>query len=194
MTAISLRAAPPRSVLRFGLSILASLLLHVAVFWPLNALLKPPVPVPAMMLEAILLEPPVAAEVPEPESTEPEPPPVEQSATQPVPPPASQPAAVPPAPTITPKPPEPQVKAANAAMDEKIKQKYYPREAIARGLEGDVVVLLILKPSGEVTGAMVATSSGHPILDEAALTAAWQITSLPAGLRQFLLPVQFRLD
>ncbi len=64
MTAISLRAAPPGSVLRFGLSILASLLLHIALFWPLGAFLKPPVPVPVMMLEAILLEPPVAAEVP----------------------------------------------------------------------------------------------------------------------------------
>lgn len=190
MTAISLRAAPPSSVLRFGLSILASLLLHVVVFWPLSIFLKAPEPVPAMMLEAIFLEPPVAAEVPEPESTEPEPPPVEQPANQPAPPPV----AIPPAPTFSPKPPELSGKAMNSAMAEKIKQEYYPREAIARGLEGDVVVLLILKPSGEVTGAMVATSSGHPILDEAALTAAWRITSLPAGLRQFLLPVQFRLD
>jgi periplasmic protein TonB len=192
MTAISLRAAPPRSVLRFNLSILASLLLHVAVFWPLNALIKPPVPAPVMMLEAVLLEPPVLKEAPapEPERTEPEQPPVEQPATQP----ASQPVAVPPAPTFVPKPPEPQAKAANAAMAEKIKQEYYPREAIARGIQGDVVVLVILKPSGEVTGAMVATSSGHAILDEAAMAAALRITGLPAGQRQLLLPVQFRLD
>jgi protein TonB len=196
MTAISLRAAPPRSVLRFGLSILASLLLHVAVFWPLNAFLKRPVPAPVMMLEAVLLEPPVAAEVPElepePASSVAEPPPLE--APRPVEPPAPPPVAVPPAPTFTPKSPELPSKAMNSAMAEKIKQEYYPREAIARGLEGDVVVLLILKPSGEVTGAMVATSSGHAILDEAAMAAAWRITSLPAGLRQFLLPVQFRLD
>ncbi len=30
-------------------------------------------------------------------------------------------------------------------MAEKIKQEYYPREAIARGIEGDVVVLLTLE-------------------------------------------------
>jgi len=194
MTAISLRAVPP--VLRLGLSILASLLLHVAVSWPLNALLKPPVPVPVVMLEAILLEPPVAAEVPEPEEepeiSEPEPHPLE--APKAVDPPVPPPLAVPPAPTIQPKPPEPQAKLVNPATAEKIKQEYYPREAIARGLEGDVVVLLILKPSGAVTGAMVATSSGHAILDEAALAAAMRITRLPAGLSQLLLPVQFRLD
>ena len=79
-------------------------------------------------------------------------------------------------------------------MAEKIKRKYYPREAIARGLEGDVVVLLILKPSGEVTGAMVATSSGHAILDDAALTAAWRSAACRPGSARFLLPVQFRLD
>lgn len=192
MTAISLRAAPPGW--RLGLSILASLLLHVAVSWPLNAILKPPVPAPVVMLEAILLEPPVAAAVPEPEPeiTEPEPPPVD--APNPVEPPAPPPVAVPPAPTFEPKPPEPQGKLVNPAKAEKIKQEYYPREAIARGLEGDVVVLLVLKPSGAVTGAMVATSSGHAILDEAALTAAMRITNLPAGLSQLLLPVQFRLD
>ena len=192
MTAISLRAAPPRSVLRFGLSILASLLLHVAVFWPLGAFLKTPVPVPVMLLEAVLLEPLTASEVPEPEpeSTEPEPPPVEQPATQPVPPPV----AVPPAPTFAPKPPELPGKAMNSAMAEQIKQEYYPREAIARGLQGDVVVLLTISSSGTVIAASVATSSGHAILDDAAMAAVWRISSLPAGQRQILLPVQFRLD
>jgi protein TonB len=143
-----------------------------------------------MMLEAVLLEPPATSAVPEPESTEPEPPPVEQPATQPVPPPV----AVPPAPTFAPKPPELPGKAMNSAMAEQIKQEYYPREAIARGLQGDVVVLLTISSSGTVIAASVATSSGHAILDDAAMAAVWRISSLPAGQRQILLPVQFRLD
>lgn len=196
MTAISLRAAPPRSVLRFGLSILASLLLHVAVFWPLSASLKNRAPVSVTMLEAVLLEPPVAAEVPEPEpepvSSATEPPP--QEAPRPVEPPAPPPVAVPPAPTFTPKSPELPGKAMSSAMAEKIRQEYYPREAIARGLEGDVVVLLTLSSSGTVIVASVATSSGHAILDDAAMAAVWRISSLPTGQRQLLLPVQFRLD
>jgi len=193
MTAISLRAAPP--VLRFGLSILASLLLHVAVFWPLGAFLQHLAPVPMPPLEVLLL----AAETPAPE---PAPAPIEAEpalAEDAKPPdqPLTPPVAVPPAPTLTPKPPKPpeqRDKPLPTAKLEQAKQEFYPREAIARGLEGDVVVLLTLTSSGGVADASVATSSGHAILDAAALNAVRHSGELPAGQRQLLLAVQFRLD
>ena len=47
---------------------------------------------------------------------------------------------------------------------------FYPQEAIARGLEGEVLVLIIIDESGRVTAARVEEGSGHTILDDAALT------------------------
>lgn len=70
----------------------------------------------------------------------------------------------------------------------------YPPEAIARGLEGEVILLLILDASGRVTSAEVARSSGHALLDQAALTAAQKIGALPGNPKQTLLPLRFRLD
>jgi len=72
--------------------------------------------------------------------------------------------------------------------------QFYPAEAIARGLEGEVHVLLIIDESGQVVAARVEQGSGHPILDEAALRAARTLKSLPADApRQTVLPVRFRL-
>jgi protein TonB len=71
---------------------------------------------------------------------------------------------------------------------------FYPPEAIARGLEGEVVVLIVIDPSGQVTGARVEESSGQRLLDEAALRAVRSLRSLPADApREALLPVRFRL-
>jgi protein TonB len=75
-----------------------------------------------------------------------------------------------------------------------VKEDFYPREAIERGIEGDVIVLLTLTASGGVADATVATSSGHAMLDAAALTAVRRIAGLPSAQRQVLLPVQFRLN
>lgn len=71
---------------------------------------------------------------------------------------------------------------------------YYPREAIARGLEGEAVVLLVLGEDGSATAARIEQSSGHAILDDAALRAALALRTLPADApRETLLPVRFRL-
>lgn len=93
-----------------------------------------------------------------------------------------------------PKPRELRGRALNTALAELAKQDFYPRAAIERGLEGDVIVLLTLNLAGGVAEASVATSSGHAILDAAALAAVRRIGGLPAERRQVLLPVQFRLD
>jgi len=74
------------------------------------------------------------------------------------------------------------------------REEFYPREAIARGLEGRVVLLLTFDAAGRLAILEIASSSGHPILDNAALTAAQRIGSLPGVRRQVLLPVEFRLE
>lgn len=166
---------------RLALALAASCALHVLLLVPAGWLARrapPPEP-----LLATLIEPeraPALATQPEPEL---EPPP--------------QPAAVPPASTFR-KPPERPRELKGRALDTALaalaREEFYPREAIARGLEGRVVLLLTLADSGAVTAVEVASSSGHRLLDEAALKAAGRIAALPGGRRQVLLPVEFRLE
>jgi protein TonB len=71
---------------------------------------------------------------------------------------------------------------------------FYPPEAVARGLEGEVRLLLTLDGNGMIRDAQVAAGSGHRILDEAAVKAAFAMGRLPdAGARELILPVVFRL-
>ena len=71
---------------------------------------------------------------------------------------------------------------------------FYPAEAIAQGLEGETLVLLILDESGKVSAARIEQGSGYRILDDAALQAVRSLHSLPANTpRETLLPVRFRL-
>jgi protein TonB len=74
------------------------------------------------------------------------------------------------------------------------KHLFYPPEAIEQGLEGDVVLLLALDENGRILTAEIATSSGHALLDQAALDAARHIGALPGNPQQTLLPVSFRLQ
>lgn len=70
----------------------------------------------------------------------------------------------------------------------------YPAEAIAQKLEGTAVVLFVLDESGKVVAARLETSSGHKILDEAAVRAIYTLHSLPADApREGYCPVRFRL-
>ena len=168
-------------------SVLASLLLHVAVLWPAGRAAPRPLPKPPP-LEAHLLAPALATH---PEESEPAP-----AEVAPPPPPTPPSRAVPSAPTL-PKPAPPRElkgRALGAAMAALTKQDFYPREAIERGLEGDVIALLTLAPDGALEDVGIATSSGHAVLDAAALAAVRRIGRLPAAQRQVLLPVRFRLD
>jgi protein TonB len=165
--------------MRFSLALAASLALHLAVLLPVEWWL-PRVPVPSLPPLAVMLPPPETAR---------------EIATQPerLQPPAN---AVPPAPSSTPpeKPRELKGRVLDTALAALAREEFYPREAIARGLEGRVVLLLTLDATGRVTALEVASSSGHLILDGAALKAAMRIGSLPGGRRQALLPVEFRLE
>ena len=79
---------------------------------------------------------------------------------------------------------------AQAALSEHL---FYPPEAVARGLEGEVILLLTLTESGQLAAAAIARGSGHALLDQAALDAARHIGALPGNPRQTLFPVTFRL-
>lgn len=74
------------------------------------------------------------------------------------------------------------------------KHLFYPPQAVAMGLEGEVILLLSLAENGQLVSAAVARSSGHAILDQAALDAARNIGALPGNPRQTLFPVSFRLQ
>ena len=167
---------------RLPLAFAASLLLHAAVLGG-GALLKQPraKPTPAQtMLEATLRP----AEVAEPlikDTLAEEPPSV-----LPAPPPKPAKLA-----DQSPAPSGKQIVAATRKLAEHV---YYPPEAVARGVEGEVRLLLTLAEDGSVLDVAVASGSGHAILDQAAIRAAYAMGRLPGtGQRELLLPVLFRL-
>ena len=49
-----------------------------------------------------------------------------------------------------------------------IGNQQYPQEARAKGIKGDVMLMVIIEPNGQVKSIKVLQSSGAPILDEAA--------------------------
>ena len=176
-----------RNEYRLLLALAASLLLHIL---PLIAQLIPASPPPpkAPPIEATLRSPPPAPLPPPPPLTLPEPP--KPSTIPPKPPP--------PKPEQREKPPV-AAKTWTQAIRQHLKKlddsgQFYPEEAIARGLEGEVLVLIIIDESGRVTAARIEQGSGHRILDDAALRAVRSLRSLPADApREALLPVRFRL-
>lgn len=105
-----------------------------------------------------------------------------------------------PAPPTPPKPervaPKPIVKREVKAAQRKLSQHlFYPPEAIARGLEGEVRLIVKLSADGAVDDVGIAASSGYPILDNAAVKAAYAMGSLTgATSRELILPVIFRLQ
>lgn len=85
-----------------------------------------------------------------------------------------------------------QVEAAQRKVSQHL---YYPPEAVARGIEGEVRLLLIVAEDGSITDVSVVASSGHAILDRAAVKAAYAMGSVTWGhSREMILPVIFRLE
>ncbi|MFN3883882.1 MAG: energy transducer TonB [Rhodocyclaceae bacterium] len=185
---------------RFVLAFVASLALHALV------LLLPEVwwfhgeQAPAPVVLAVRLPPLARTDVlatavdepPLPLRAEPATLAADTSASTAVPPPPRAPSAPGLAARESPRPL--QGRALQSALAALTREEFYPREAIARGLEGRVVLLLTLDEAGRVARIEVASSSGHALLDEAACKAATRIGRLPADRRQVLLPVEFRLE
>ena len=176
-----------RDEYRLLLALAASLLLHLLPF--VGHLISPSPPPPASRPLAVTLrEPPPNPLPPPPPLILPEPP---KPAATPAKPP-------PPKPEKREKPPV-AAKTWTQAVRQHLQKlddrgQFYPQEAIARGLEGEVLVLIIIGEEGQVTAARVEQGSGHRVLDDAALRAVRSLRSLPADApREALLPVRFRL-
>ena len=71
--------------------------------------------------------------------------------------------------------------------------RFYPPEAIEQGLEGETIVMLRIGDNGRLANAQIARSSGHVILDEAALRAIRSTLRFSPGFREILFPVTFAL-
>ncbi len=147
-------------------------------------------------------------------SLPPAPPPIEASLQPPAPSPARNNApllkntliddpalvkAVPPAPPAARALP-PNARAAARRQIEAAQRKlsqhlYYPPAAVARGLEGEVRLLLTITDDGSISDVVIAASSGHALLDQAAVKAAYAMGRIGwANSREFILPVIFRLE
>lgn len=175
---------PSRLVIAFALS----LALHGALLLP-DLLKRLAVAPPPPALQATLRLPPKPEPPPEPllkntldEETEEKPP---------SPPPKALPPPQKTAPTQ-----KPAAKREVQAAQRKLSQHlFYPPEAVARGIEGEVRLILKLSASGAVEEVDVAASSGHKILDNAAIKAAYAMGQLTgATSRELILPVVFRLQ
>jgi protein TonB len=70
---------------------------------------------------------------------------------------------------------------------------FYPPEAVARGIEGETILILKYTADGKLIDARIAKSSGHAILDQAALRAVRATPRVGDGPREILFPVTFAL-
>jgi TonB family protein len=113
--------------------------------------------------------------------------PTQSLASQPTPPQQAAQAPPRPAPPPQPLPPPKPVSTAPAYTP----APNYPKEDLAAGHEGIVMVQLVMNADGSVHAASVAQSSNYPTLDAAALEAArtWRIPA--AGGRTIKVPLTF---
>ncbi len=79
--------------------------------------------------------------------------------------------------------------------------KRYPRRALRRGKEGDVIVAFTVLSDGTITGISIATSSSNHSLDQAAsgaLAKLGRFQPIPGQLDRerwdFRIPIRFRLN
>lgn len=71
---------------------------------------------------------------------------------------------------------------------------FYPPQAVAQGLQGEVRLLLRLDRDGRLLEVRIASSSGYPLLDDAAVAAARAAGVFSGGAPEMILPVVFRLS
>ena len=84
------------------------------------------------------------------------------------------------------------VKAAQKKLSQHL---YYPPAAVSRGIEGEVRLLVTLTADGRIADVSIAASSGHALLDNAAIKAAYAMGALVGSeMRELILPVVFRLQ
>jgi protein TonB len=160
-----------------------SLALHGALILP-DILKRLTVAPPRPALQALLRLPPRPEPVAEPllKNT------LDNEDTPPV-------AKPPPPPTLQPTPRSTAKREVQAAQRKLSEHLFYPPEAVARGIEGEVRLILKLSAEGAVDEVSIAASSGHTLLDNAAIKAAFAMGRLTgASSRELILPVIFRLQ
>lgn len=69
----------------------------------------------------------------------------------------------------------------------------YPESARRAGLEGTVVVYLTFTPQGQIDQMLISRSSGHALLDQAALDALRLLPTFSHSPKELLIPVEFSL-
>jgi len=180
---------PPRLILTLALSFA----LHGVLLLP-DILKRFPVAPPQPALQASLRLPPQPEMPPEPllkntldaenevpEEKKPPPPPPPPPALRPSPTPVAEKTAA-----------KREIKVAQRKLSEHL---FYPADAVARGLEGEVRLIIKLSVDGAVDDVNIAVSSGYPILDNAAIKAAYAMGKLPGSTsRELILPVIFHLQ
>lgn len=77
---------------------------------------------------------------------------------------------------------------------------YYPRIAIKRGWQGEVRISLRIEADGHLSRVRVLNSSGHVLLDKAAIASIDKVEILPTAIAlldgrtlDLILPVEYRL-
>ena len=176
---------PPRLIIALALS----LALHGGLLLP-DLLKRQTVAPPRPALQALLRLPPVPEIAPaEPllkNTLDAENTPTTAQAAPVAPPPVTPPS------PITRKTVQREARLAQRKLNEHL---FYPPEAVERGLEGEVRLILRLGANGEVDDISIAASSGHAILDNAAIKAAYAMGRLTGVTsRELILPVIFQLQ
>ena len=88
-----------------------------------------------------------------------------------------------------------QREAVQAAQRKIAEHNYYPIAAIEQGIEGDVRLILKLTPEGHIKDVQIGVSSGHTLLDNAAIQAAYAAGQIPgANSREMIITVTFRFS
>ena len=174
---------PPRLLSAFAVSLVLHGALVLPEFVARRKAAPPPAPLQAQLRQ---LPPPEPLEPLLKNTLDAEERPIEAP-----PPPRSAPAAATPRPATKPAAPR-EIQAAQRKLSKHI---FYPPEAVARGIEGEVRLILKLGAEGHVDDVLLAATSGHAILDNAAIKAAYAMGSLTgASGRELILPVIFRLQ
>lgn len=170
--------------LRLILALALSLALHGGLLLP-DFLKRPPVAPPRPALQALLRLPP-----------EPETPPAEPLLKNTLDnEEAPQVSELPPPPVRKGKPASSLRRDVQVAQRKLSERQFYPPEAVEQGIEGEVRLILTLSADGTVDDVNIAASSGHAILDNAAIKAAYAMGKLTGVTsRELILPVIFRLQ
>lgn len=75
----------------------------------------------------------------------------------------------------------------------KTPQPSYPYEAWKNGAEGRGIFRLVVAPGGDIRVVQVLQSTGHRVLDQAAVTGLKEWRFVPGKVKEFVVPVTFTM-